>query len=86
MRPLERIDEISHLIKEIWNEMPGMRYMQLIYVLQSNFSERNYEIGKIEGRGDGTDSRIGFDLFHIEDEELKSFLESFLTDLKTNNF
>lgn len=85
MRPLERIDEISNLIKEIWNELPGMRYMQLIYVLQSSFSEKNKNIGRIEAPEVGTNSRIGFDLFHIEDDELKLFLESFLFDLKTNN-
>lgn len=85
MRPLERIDEISNLIKEIWNELPSMRYMQLIYVLQSSFSEKNKNIGRIEAGEDGTNSRIGFDLFHIEDDKLKLFLENFLFDLKTNN-
>ena len=78
MRPLARIDEISDLIKEIWNEDPDMRYLQLIYVLQSGFSKENKTIGKVEERVDETYSRIGFDLFNTEDEKFKLFLENYL--------
>lgn len=82
MRPSERIDEISDLIKEIWNEDPDMRYMQLIYVLQSSFSQKNNAAGKIEERMDETYARIGFDLFGTEDDEFKRFLENYLFDLR----
>jgi hypothetical protein len=78
MRPLERIDEISDLIKEIWNEHPDLRYMQLLYILQSSFSQKNMDVGKVEERVDKTYSRIGFDLFNIEDKEFKIFLENYL--------
>ncbi|MFZ6749045.1 hypothetical protein [Undibacterium sp. Ren11W] len=85
MRPLERIDEISELIKEIWNEDPDMRYMQLIYVLQSSFSQKNKAVGKVVERMDETYLRIGFDLFNTEDEEFKIFLENYLFDRRKLN-
>ena len=85
MRPLERIDEISDLIKEIWSENPDMRYMQLLYVLQSSFSQKNMDAGKVEERVDKTYSRIGFDLFNIEDKEFKIFLENYLFEQRKCN-
>ena len=85
MRPLERIDEISDLIKEIWSENPDMRYMQLLYVLQSSFSQKNMDVGKVEERVDKTYSRIGFDLFNIEDKEFKIFLENYLFEQRRCN-
>jgi hypothetical protein len=85
MRPQERIDEISDLIKEIWNEYPDMRFMQLIYVLQSNFSHKNKAVGKIEERVDETYSRIGFDLFSTEDDEFKDFLVNYLFECRKQN-
>lgn len=85
MRPLERIDEISDLIREIWNENPDMRYMQLLYTLQSSFSQKNMDVGKVEERVDKTYSRIGFDLFNIEDKEFKIFLENYLFEQRKRN-
>ncbi|MBC3882157.1 DUF1040 family protein [Undibacterium sp. LX40W] len=85
MRPLERIDEISDLIKEIWNENPDMRYMQLLYTLQSSVSQKNMDVGKVEERVDKTYSRIGFDLFNIEDKEFKIFLENYLFEQRERN-
>ena len=62
-----------------------MRYMQLLYTLQSSFSQKNMDVGKVEERVDKTYSRIGFDLFNIEDKEFKIFLENYLFEQRKSN-
>lgn len=85
MRALERIDEISNLIKDIWNEDPDMRYMQLIYVLQAAYSKKNDGVGRVEEKVDATYSKVGFDLFNVEDDEFKIFLERYLIERRARN-
>ncbi len=85
MRALERIDEISNLIKDIWNEDPDMRYMQLIYVLQAAYSKKNDGVGRVEEKVDATYSKVGFDLFNVEDDDLKLFLENYLIERRARN-
>lgn len=80
MRSPERIDEISSLIKDIWNEDPDMRYMQLIYVLQAAYSKQNDGVGKVEDQSDAMYTKVAFDLFNVEDDDLKLFLESYLSE------
>ena len=76
MRPPERIDEILELIEKIWKKNPDMRFMQLLYILQMECAESQDGRGKvIETEQDGF-QKVGFDLFHLEDDLLKKVLES----------
>lgn len=68
MRDPKRISEIIQLIELIWEKNPDLRFNQLIYVLQSGYSHANNNIGKVEELVDQSDSRIGFDLFYLEDD------------------
>ena len=85
MRSLERIDEISSLIKDIWNDDPDLRYMPLIYIFQSAYSKQNNGVGKVEESVDATYLKVGFDLFNVEDDTLKIFLESYLIERRMRN-
>jgi len=75
MRPPERIDEILELIGKIWKQNPDMRFLQLVYVLQSYFSQSNNGRGKIEFTEDDGLKKVGFDLFNTEDSEFGEFLK-----------
>ena len=82
MRPLERIDDITFLINEIWQFDPDMRFMQLIYVLQSKFSHHNKDEGTVKESDTHDSGRIGYDLFHLEDTKFEAFLREHLDKLK----
>lgn len=76
MRPPERIDEMMQLLTSYWKKVPDMRFMQLIYCLQHDFSEHHQGRGRIEAPEKDTGfKRVGFDLFHLEDSEFREFLE-----------
>ncbi len=70
----KRIPKILHLINQIWEKDKAMRFFQLIYVLQSRYSNENGDIGKIEEIENDGFSRIGFDLFNTKDKQLIDFL------------
>ena len=78
MRPPERIDEIIELLRENWKQDPDMRFMQLIYVMQSFYSGENKQVGQIQVTDKDGSKRTGYDLFHVEDTKFKDFLERFL--------
>ena len=80
MRPIERIDEISELIKKIWEREPDLRYLQLIYNLQSGYSFKNEDLGKIEETTKEGFSRIGYDLFNTEDDDFLEYLKKHLNE------
>jgi len=76
MRDPERIEEMIRLIKELWLRGPDLRFNQLLYNLQYEFSQLNDGAGQIkEIEADGF-TRTGFDLFNIEDNKFMEFLES----------
>ena len=64
MRDEKRITEILSLISQIWEKDKDMRFFQLIYILQSKYSNANANIGQIELKEKDGYSRIGFDLFN----------------------
>lgn len=76
MRPPERIDEILKLIGEIWKNNPGMRFMQLMYILQMECAESQDGWGKVIQKYEDGSERVGFDLFHFEDGSFQKFLEN----------
>ena len=76
MRPPERIDEILELIEKIWRKNQDMRFMQLMYILQMECAESQDGYGKIVQKDKDGSERVGYDLFHFEDDRFKSFLEN----------
>lgn len=74
MRDPERISELLELIEKIWQKDPDLRFNQLIYNLQRGYSHENGDAGKVEERVDERFSRIGFDLFSLEDETFMKYL------------
>jgi hypothetical protein len=74
MRDPKRISEILELIELIWKKDPDLRFNQLIYALHSGYSLANDNVGKVEEVVDPTYSRVGFDLFNLEDEAFLSYL------------
>jgi len=82
MRPIERIDEISDLVNKIWHKLPDMRYMQLIYILQMEYSEKNEGRGKINLVESDGFTKTGYDLFNAEDTNIQAFLKQYLYELQ----
>ena len=80
MRQSERINEILGLIDQIWNAHQDYRLMQLIYILQSRYSEKHNGYGKVSSGDSSTAISTGFDFFNLEDDELISFLNDFIVD------
>lgn len=75
MRDEGRINELLELIATIWSRDPDMRFNQLIYMLQSEFSRENGGEGAVEETVDQSYSRVGFDLFGLEDDRFIEFLQ-----------
>lgn len=48
MRNPERIEELLELIKEIWCKNPDLRFNQLIYNLQYDYSQKNGGTGQVK--------------------------------------
>lgn len=77
MRDPARIREMLDLIERIWEKDSDLRFMQLIYNLQSGYSFNNSDLGKIQEIENDGFSRIGFDLFNIEDESILEYLKEY---------
>jgi len=76
MRDPARIPEILELINELWLKHPDLRFNQLIYNLQWEYSQENKGVGKvIEKASDGFE-KTGFDLFNLEDNDFIKFLKA----------
>jgi len=83
MRPRERIVEILDLVNDIWQLDQDMRFLQLIYWLQSAYVSKSGCHGKIqEVESDGF-TKTGYDLFHVEDDKFIEFLKQHLEETKS---
>jgi hypothetical protein len=76
MRDPERIEEILSLIKELWLKNPDLRFNQLIYNLQYDYSSKNESVGQIKTVDSDGYKRIGLDLFNLEDDSFIDYLRS----------
>jgi len=74
MRDPNRITKIQNLITRIWQANPDLRYMQLIYLLQSGHSHNHANRGKVEARTDDGFAQVGYDLFSLEDDQFLAYL------------
>jgi uncharacterized protein YihD (DUF1040 family) len=63
MRDPNRIKELLSLLKEIWGETPDLRFNQLIYNLQSEYSKNHNEFGLVEAVEIDGFAKTGFDFF-----------------------
>ena len=85
MRDPERIDQILNLIKEIWLQNPDLRFNQLVYNLQHEYSINNKGIGQINLVESDGFTRTGFDLFNLEDDKFLEHLYAIASsNIKTN--
>lgn len=75
MRDPERIEEILTLIGRIWKANPDFRFQQLMYILQAEYSESNNQMGKVESVEFDGFKTVGYDLFNLEDESFKNYLQ-----------
>ncbi|EKB1966238.1 TPA: hypothetical protein NKA96_004831 [Vibrio parahaemolyticus] len=79
MRDPKRIEITLSLLSELWESNADLRFNQLMYNLQSEFSFENDGKGQVtEISQEGIES-IGYDLFYIEDDVFIQFLERKLT-------
>ena len=78
VKDLERIDEILELLRIMWKTQPELRFGQLIFTLQHEYSQANNEVGKVEIIETGCFNKIGFDFYYIEDRPFREFLEQSL--------
>lgn len=78
MRDPERIDEILGLLGRIWKANPDFRFQQLIYILQSEYSEANGGIGKVESPEVDGFKKTGYDFFNLEDTSFQNYLQKSL--------
>ena len=80
MRDPQRVDEILGLLKEMWEKDPDLRFLQLIYNIQREYSLQNNGAGKVEEVVDSAFSRVGFDHFSVEDDSFIAFLKEKLSN------
>ena len=80
MRDPERIEDIVYMLQELWEQDPDLRFFQLIYNLQTFYSRQNNGVGRVEIRESNVESisRVGYDLFAVEDDEALSLLQNYL--------
>lgn len=79
MRDPKRIETTLSLLKELWSNNTDLRFNQLIYNLQREFSLENDGIGQITEISQEGIQHVGYDLFYIEDDIFIQFLERKLT-------
>ncbi|EHH2504894.1 TPA: DUF1040 family protein [Vibrio parahaemolyticus] len=79
MRDPKRIETTLSLLKELWSNNTDLRFNQLIYNLQREFSLENDGKGKITEISQEGIQHVGYDLFYIEDDIFIQFLERKLT-------
>jgi len=80
IRDPKRISKLLELIRQAWEKDPDLRFNQLIYNLQGGYSHVNNGEGKVEEVVDERYSRVGFDLFNLEDEKFIQYLNKYLDD------
>jgi uncharacterized protein YihD (DUF1040 family) len=91
MRNPERIDRILNLIREIWNQQPDTRFLQLVDNLTWEFSKRNNNklhetVYNKHELSDGVafTRKVVVNGFHVEDSEFEKFLKDYLNELESD--
>ncbi|EGR3402342.1 hypothetical protein DMN98_03450 [Vibrio parahaemolyticus] len=82
MRDPKRIETTLSLLKELWGNSTDLRFNQLVYNLQREFSLENDGKGQITEISQDGIQHVGYDLFYIEDDIFIQFLERKITKQK----
>ena len=75
MRDSARIQVLLDLIQDLWLKDPDLRFNQLVYILQSEYSFKNGGIGLVKEQEVDGFAREGYDLFNTEDDAFINFLK-----------
>ncbi|EPS8830559.1 DUF1040 family protein [Vibrio parahaemolyticus] len=75
MRDPKRIETTLSLLKELWSNNADLRFNQLMYNLQREFSFENDCKGQVKDISQEDIQHVGYDLFYIEDDIFIQFLE-----------
>lgn len=81
MRAPQRIDKTLKLVETLWKRNPDLRFQQLLYILQSEYSQKNGNVGKVENIEEDGFTRVGYDLFNTKDEQFITFLQDKVANL-----
>ncbi|MEF1168431.1 hypothetical protein [Vibrio campbellii] len=79
MRDPKRIEMTLSLLRELWGSNADLRFNQLIYNLQREFSFENEGKGKVTEISQEGYQSVAYDLFNVEDDTFIQFLEAKLT-------
>lgn len=74
-RDPNRIPEILALLSCLWQKNQDIRFFQMIFNLQSQYSSQNNDFGKVKGKTNNGIEKHAFDFFYLEDDELIKFLK-----------
>lgn len=77
MRDPNRIKEMLNVIERIWSVEPDIRFNQLLYILQSEYSSKNDDVGKVQEKEIDGFTHLGFDMFNVEDDSFLTFLKDY---------
>ncbi|MCG7497507.1 DUF1040 family protein [Vibrio sp. Of7-15] len=83
MRDPERLDELLGLVRTLWKEDEDLRFNQLIYNLQREFSFLNNNLGKVVEKAEDGFESVGFDFFNVEDGLFIEFLKQKVAESNT---
>ena len=75
MRDPKRITEILGLIEQIWQSQPDLRFQQLMYILQAEYSKLHQGLGKVEAQEADSFTRTAYDLFNLDDDKFQGYLQ-----------
>lgn len=82
MRNPNRVRVLTSLLEKLWREEPDLRFNQLIYNFQAEYSRKNSNYGLVkEVEVDGF-TKTGFDFFSLEDDEFIEYLRHKLVNAK----
>ena len=83
MRDSARIQVLLDLIQDLWLKDPDLRFNQLVYILQSEYSFKNGGIGLVKELEVDGFAREGYDLFNTEDDAFINFLKMKISNDKS---
>ncbi len=70
--------EILDLLHQVWDLNPELRFQQLIYILQSGYSKKNKDIGKVDRIDKDGFTKTGYDLFYLQDDLFSEYLKEII--------
>ncbi|WP_318493284.1 hypothetical protein [Photobacterium leiognathi] len=76
MRDPKRIYEAMNLLTEIWAKNPDLRFNQLIYNIQRDYSQKHNDVGLVEMDDPNGFTVKAYDLFNLEDDEFIKHLRA----------